>query len=155
MQGAEPSRLPARPRPPAPCTMKLLHTSRIPVRWGDMDAFGHVNNTLFFRYFEQARIDALFAALPEGWPEDGAPILAATSAEFKRPVHFPATALVRTYGAPPGRSSFVHRYELTLEEDPETVYATCEARLVWVDTDGRPAPLPDALRAVLPTADDA
>ena len=26
------------------------------VRWGDMDAFGHVNNTVYFRYFEQARI---------------------------------------------------------------------------------------------------
>ena len=33
---------------------KLIYTARIPVRWGDMDAFGHVNNTIYFRYFEQA-----------------------------------------------------------------------------------------------------
>ena len=28
----------------------------MPIRWGDMDAFGHVNNTVYFRYMEQVRI---------------------------------------------------------------------------------------------------
>lgn len=36
---------------------KLIHISRIKIRWGDMDAFGHVNNTVYFRYMEQTRID--------------------------------------------------------------------------------------------------
>ena len=31
---------------------KLVFTSRIPIRWGDMDAMGHVNNVVFFRYLE-------------------------------------------------------------------------------------------------------
>ena len=35
----------------------LVHTSRQPIRWGDMDALGHVNNTVYFRYMEQARIE--------------------------------------------------------------------------------------------------
>ena len=35
---------------------KLVHTEIIPIRWGDMDAMGHVNNTVYFRYMEQARI---------------------------------------------------------------------------------------------------
>ncbi|MDX1418716.1 MAG: thioesterase family protein [Rubricoccaceae bacterium] len=127
-----------------------LCTTRVPVRWGDMDALGHVNNTVFFRYFEQARIDALDRAFGGAWPEGGGPILAATSATFHRPVRYPATAVVRVHGGPPGRTSFAHFYELTLEEDAETVVATGEARLVWVDADGRPTPLPDALRATLP-----
>lgn len=135
--------------------MKHLHTSLLPVRWGDMDAFGHVNNTVYFRYFEQARIDALYAAFPDGWPEGGLPILAATSAEFKRPIHFPATVRVRVAGGVPGRSSFMHYYELTLESDPDTVVATGEARLVWVDANGRPVSIPDALRATLPAPSDA
>ena len=36
---------------------KLVHTLHMPIRWGDMDAMGHVNNTLYFRYLEIARID--------------------------------------------------------------------------------------------------
>ena len=36
---------------------KLVHTLRMPIRWGDMDAMGHVNNTVYFRYVETARID--------------------------------------------------------------------------------------------------
>ena len=39
----------------------LVHTSTQPIRWGDMDALGHVNNTVYFRYMEQARIEWLFA----------------------------------------------------------------------------------------------
>ena len=34
-------------------------TVRIPVQWGEMDAYGHVNNTVFFRYFESARVEYL------------------------------------------------------------------------------------------------
>lgn len=132
----------------------LLHTSRIPVRWGDQDAFGHVNNALYFRYFEQARIDALLAACGGAWPDDGSlPILAATSATFERPIHAPATAIVQVYGGPPGRTSFPHYYELRLEGEGDALYATCEARLVWVDREGRPTPIPDALRALLPDPD--
>ena len=37
----------------------LLITSRMPVRWGDMDAYGHVNNTVYFRYMEQVRVEWL------------------------------------------------------------------------------------------------
>ena len=39
--------------------LKLVHEMRIPVRWGDLDAMGHVNNTIYFRYFEALRIDWL------------------------------------------------------------------------------------------------
>ena len=41
----------------------LLHTARLPVRWGDQDPLGHVNNARFFTYFEQARIDYFDAVL--------------------------------------------------------------------------------------------
>ena len=38
---------------------KLIHVTRMPIRWGDMDAYGHVNNTVYFRYMEQARVEWL------------------------------------------------------------------------------------------------
>lgn len=51
---------------------QLLHTAHIPVRWGDMDSYGHVNNTLYFQYLEEARVAwfetsaSTWKALPRG-----------------------------------------------------------------------------------------
>jgi len=52
---------------------KLVHVERIPIRWGDMDAMGHVNNTVYFRYMEQARISWFDALVPRGkaWKATG------------------------------------------------------------------------------------
>lgn len=131
----------------------LLHTARLPVRWGDQDPLGHVNNARFFTYFEQARIEALDRLLAGGWVEDAGPILASITCDFKRPVVHPANLIVRVYGGAPGRTSFPQTYELTVEGDEETIYAHAEATLVWVArATGRPTPLPDALRDAL-TAD--
>ena len=46
---------------------KWVHELVIPIRWGDMDAMGHVNNTVYFRYFESARIEYLrsLGSMPE------------------------------------------------------------------------------------------
>jgi acyl-CoA thioester hydrolase len=65
----------------------------LPVQWGDQDAFGHVNNTVYFRWFESARI-AYFARI--GMPhalevEPLAPILASTSCDYRSPITFPDT----------------------------------------------------------------
>ncbi len=38
----------------------MRHIYRCPLRWADMDAYGHVNNVVFLRYLEEARIDFLF-----------------------------------------------------------------------------------------------
>jgi acyl-CoA thioester hydrolase len=40
-----------------PADKMLKHETAISVRWGDMDAMGHVNNTIYFRYFEIARLE--------------------------------------------------------------------------------------------------
>lgn len=68
----------------------------IPVQWGEMDAFQHVNNVVYFRYFENARI-AYFEKLDvielmkSTWI---GPILAATSCRFKAPLTYPDKVLV-------------------------------------------------------------
>lgn len=68
----------------------------IPVLWGDMDAYGHVNNTVFFRYFESARIAYLErCGFLESYTEQriGA-ILHSTECRFRRPLFHPDTVLV-------------------------------------------------------------
>ncbi|MFK8012850.1 MAG: acyl-CoA thioesterase [Marinicellaceae bacterium] len=72
-------------------------TVEIPVQWGDMDAFNHVNNAQYFSYFESARI-AYFEKLgvmgAASDSNDVAPILAETSCRFKLPLYYPDNILV-------------------------------------------------------------
>ncbi|MCK5412582.1 MAG: acyl-CoA thioesterase, partial [Gemmatimonadetes bacterium] len=67
---------------------------RIPIQWGEMDAYGHVNNTVLFRYFESARVEYLVrCGFARSWEEDrvGA-ILHSTGCRFRRPIFYPDTA---------------------------------------------------------------
>jgi acyl-CoA thioester hydrolase len=68
----------------------------IPVAWGEMDFFRHVNNTVFFRYFESARIVYLDRiGFHEALAESGiGPILASTHARFRKPITYPDTVHV-------------------------------------------------------------
>ena len=68
------------------------------VQWGDMDAFNHVNNVMYFRYFESARI-AYFEKLGvmgTGNKDNIAPILAETNCRYKLPLNYPDTITVGT-----------------------------------------------------------
>jgi acyl-CoA thioester hydrolase len=90
-------------------------TVRFPVHWGEMDAYGHVNNARFFTWFEAARI-AYFARVglvEPGMqrPEGGVgPIVASTQADFLRPVVFPAEVVVGARVSRIGNSSFTMEY---------------------------------------------
>jgi acyl-CoA thioester hydrolase len=68
----------------------------LPVQWGEMDAYGHVNNTVFFRYFESARMAFLQqCGFVDSHERDriGA-ILHSTSARFRQPLFFPDTVQI-------------------------------------------------------------
>ncbi len=66
--------------------------------WGDMDAFGHVNNVAYFRYFEQSRVAFLKAVgwMPEGSPTGIGPIVHSTQARFRLPLAYPDRLRVGT-----------------------------------------------------------
>ncbi len=70
----------------------------IPIQWGDMDAFNHVNNVMYFKYFESVRI-AYFervGIMKSHSDTTGAPILAETTCRYKLPLNFPDSILVGT-----------------------------------------------------------
>ncbi|MBX2796799.1 MAG: acyl-CoA thioesterase [Myxococcales bacterium] len=123
----------------------------VPVAWGDLDAFGHVNNTVFFRWFETARI-ALFRELGmlERMERDGVgPILARTHCDFRSPVSFPDTLRARTAITRLGRTSFVMAYEAWSDEQQAAV-GVGEGVIVQVDYGtGDKVPLDEALRNAL------
>lgn len=120
-----------------------VHTTEIAVRWGDMDAAGHVNNSRFFTYFEEARVDWLNATLDGPLFTKSGPVIAEASCDFKQPLRHPATLLIDVYATPPGRSSLKNVYDATLVDTDERV-AAGTAVLVWVDVEtGEPVSVPD------------
>ncbi len=126
-----------------PDAAQHVHTTQIAVRWGDMDAGGHVNNSRFFTYFEEARVEWLGATLDGPLFVESGPVLAEASCDFKQPLLHPATLVIDVYATPPGRTSLQNVYDAALAESGEQV-ATGTAILVWVDAEtGEPVPVPD------------
>lgn len=130
---------------------KLVHVERIPIRWGDMDAMGHVNNTVYFRYMEQARISWFNALGVMAGPDGQGPVIVNASCTFKRAFTYPGTVQVRTYAGKPGGSSIPTFIEMALESAPAEVYAEGAAVVVWMDfPKNKPIRVPDSIRALLP-----
>jgi len=132
--------------PTAPETLpdeaQHVHTAEIAVRWGDMDAAGHVNNSRFFTYFEEARVKWLDTALDGPLFTESGPVLAESSCDFKHPLVHPATLTIDVYATPPGRSSLQNEYDATRADSGERV-AIGTAVLVWVNVEtGEPVPVP-------------
>ena len=128
----------SKPLPEYPIVIEM------PVRWGDMDAFQHVNNIMYFRYFESSRI-AYFDALDlhRFMTTDGiGPILGSTSCRFRLPVTYPDTLSV---GA---RVTEVGEDRLTMEHAVyshrhERLAATGEGVVVFFDyRNNRKHPIP-------------
>jgi len=126
----------------------LVHTSRVPIRWGDMDGYGHVNNTVYFRYMEQARIEWAQATLPEYRGMAMLPLVVVNaSCTFLVPLVYPGDVEVRMLLGELGRSSVGSYYELWMSG---ALYAEGAAKIVWIDpATGRPVPLPEAVSAPL------
>ena len=75
-------------------TSKVLIRMPIELRWRDLDAFNHVNNSNFMTYLEEARI-RWFDSLGEAWVTDAtAPLLAAVQMNYKVPIPYPAKIVV-------------------------------------------------------------
>lgn len=84
---------------------KLIHVTRLPIRWGDMDAYGHVNNTVYFRFMEQARVEWVEDMKVQVRPGGDGPVIINASCTFLIPMNYPGTVEVRTYVGAIGRSS--------------------------------------------------
>jgi acyl-CoA thioester hydrolase len=131
---------------PSAAPAKRVHTALIPIRWGDMDAYNHVNNTIYFRYMEQVRVEFLESLGFSIRPQGSAPVIINTSCTFLLPLTYPGLVEVQMMLGVPGRSSIASIYEIRLQGDP-TLYASGAAKIVWTDVaSGKSVPIPDALR---------
>jgi acyl-CoA thioester hydrolase len=129
---------------------RLTSETVIPIRWGDMDAMGHVNNAMVFRYFEIARFDWLQRIGARADPRGVGPVIVNAFCTFMRQLEFPGDLLARHYAAHPGRSSFDTYLTLERVDEPGVVCAEGGAKVVWTDARTKTSvPLPDWLRALI------
>jgi acyl-CoA thioester hydrolase len=114
---------------------KLVHSLEYPIRWGDMDAYGHVNNTLYFLYVQEARFAMLLDANVPVDPLGVSPVLAETTSKFIRPINF----LVGVKG-----KKVFFEHEIKSNSNHEIVYAIISATIVWFDfKNGKSSEVPD------------
>jgi len=133
---------------------QLVHTTLILVRWGDMDAYGHVNNTVYFRYAEQARVEWLASiGVAVTLAQDEGPVIINASCTFLQPITYPATVEVRSLIGKPGRSSLPTYFEMRCvgTGDDDTVYAEGASKMIWWNPrTGKSLNLPDFIRELYP-----
>ncbi|WP_372965524.1 acyl-CoA thioesterase [Marinobacter sp.] len=125
-----------------------VNSLTMPLRWGDMDAYGHANNTVYFRFYEEARMIWL-TGLGFGNAEDPTgPVIIKTSATFLKELKHPATLVVETYAGKAGNTS-LDTYHLLKDAETGEVYSEGYAKIVWMDkTTRKSTPLPESLRAL-------
>lgn len=97
------------------------HIYRCPLRWSDMDAFGHVNNVVFLRYLEEARIDFMFRLAPgDGSPSfSGGSVVARHEIDYVRPlVHRHEPVIIESWVTKINAASLTIAYEVKEADDP-------------------------------------
>ena len=133
-----------------PAEKKLTHEMVIPIRWGDMDLMGHVNNTVYFRYMEIVRLEWLYRIGGKPDPNGTGPVIVNAFCNFIRQLEYPGDILARHYVANPGRSSFDTYITLERSDDVGRIYAEGGAKTVWTDFKAQKSvPLPDWMRALV------
>ena len=125
----------------------MSHVFRTPVslRWSDLDAFNHVNNSRYLTFLEQARIE-WFETLDEPWMDDeSAPVVASATLNFRRPIAYPAQIAVELFTDKLGTSSVVIGHRIVAADG--TVHCDGHVVAVWVGRQtGKPVPLPAGVR---------
>lgn len=120
----------------------------LPVQWGDMDAFGHVNNVVYFRWFESARIDLLdsFASAVTMASGGVAPILASIQCDYKKQLHYPDTVHIGSRPGTIGRSSIQVQHAIFSEQLGQVAALGSSVMVVFDYATNRPVRIPDELK---------
>lgn len=151
---ASPTTTPADTTQPVSTHSAVLLRVDLPVRWRDLDAFSHVNNSVFLTYVEEARLQ-WFQSLPGPWLSDHiAPVLAATHVNYRRPIEWPARLAVELRAERVGNTSLTLAHRIVGVDNADALYSDGYSVLVWIDRhDGKPAPLPEAVRTACMASD--
>ena len=125
----------------------LLYTAAISVRWRDLDAFNHVNNSTYLTYLEEARVQWL-QHLPGSWSDEHAmPVMAASTLNYRLPIEWPGEVHIELYCARLGNSSMTVAHRIVDPADNSKLYCDGNVVMVWMDpATGKSVSLPQVIR---------
>ncbi|MFZ4118220.1 MAG: acyl-CoA thioesterase [Polynucleobacter sp.] len=137
-----------------PENKKKIHETIISIRWGDMDSYRHINNTVYFRYMEQARIEWITSLGFSCTAEKEAMIMVNGFCNFYKQVSFPASLRVSTFVGQIGNSTVdlintMDLIETSTGQEP-VLCAAGGATMLWVDLEkNKSMPWPESILKVL------
>jgi acyl-CoA thioester hydrolase len=123
----------------------------IPLLWGDLDAFGHVNNLVYMRWAETARVEYLLLVgqFPNLPPSGVAPILASMKCDYRRVLNYPDTVYVGTRITRIGNTSFQMEHRI-VSHNLDDIAAEVDSTLVMLDYKCyRPVRVPAEVRRIV------
>ena len=137
-----------------PENKKKIHETIIAIRWGDMDSYRHINNTVYFRYMEQARIEWITSLGFSCTAEKEAMIMVNGFCNFYKQVSYPAYLRVSTFVGQIGNSTvdLINTMELigTGTDQEPVLCAAGGATMLWVDLEkNKSMPWPESILKVL------
>ncbi|WIG54754.1 MAG: Thioesterase superfamily [Rhodanobacteraceae bacterium] len=130
-----------------PPPSRTLATIPLHVRWRDLDAFNHVNNSSYLTFLEEARLQWLRTVPGEWFSAHAMPVMAAVELHYRKPIEWPAEIDVLLSCERLGTTSMTIGNRIVDRNDHACVYADGNVVMVWVDpATGASVPLPDAIR---------
>ena len=122
----------------------------VSVRWGDMDAFNHVNNAQYLRYLEEARVQWLAGIPGVSLTDRIAPVLVASNINYRQPIEWPNEIVVELFVEKIGNSSLTMGHRMLSSADASVLYSDGNVVMVWIDTQtGKSVPVPEAIKAAV------
>jgi len=131
-----------------PAGSRTLATIPLHVRWRDLDAFNHVNNSSYLTFLEEARLQWLRTVPGEWFTANAMPVMVAVELHYRKPITWPSEVDVLLSCERLGNTSVTIGNRIVDRNDTDCVYADGNIVMVWVDpSSGAAVPLPEALRA--------
>ncbi len=126
----------------------------MPVRWRDLDAFNHVNNSKYLSYLEEARLYWMLDLPGQGMDEHVAPVVAAAQLNYRRPITWPSEVVIELFVERLGNTSLSIGHRIVDAGNASILYCDGNVVIVWIDRDsGLPAALPQSVREACDLAD--
>ena len=116
-------------------------TTEIPVLWGDMDSFGHVNNIIYLKWCETSRVELMCKiwdldalSMSKILSENGmGPILANFNTNYRIPISCPDTIYVKTRVKHVGNTSFGIEHQITSKNNGSKIVVDADSVVVMVN----------------------
>lgn len=109
------------------------YTTQAYIRWNDLDAFGHVNNAVYFTYFEDGRQAFFIEVLGMRDIKQFQFIMAHQSCDYFKPIRLASLVDINLWVGEIGEKRFTLKYELVDQQDNDVIYASGETLIVTYD----------------------